>query len=675
MSSLETQTNFNHTFVLDLEQFDPVLKIRIPLNEPFNLTVQIQVVKQSVTIRVPAFNFNLTDPSTGDPIPGFVYTQSNNLPRRLWPADVMPEAFVILSDRTGPGYQLSIGPDGSFNVSALDSSAISHGGGQVLHATTISYLIPCRNKPPKNVRINKKSFSIIGTLVNTVPYTPGGILDFINMWQNDIVKTDDGKIYTAFIFPDTSGVPVPPGRCSAAVRRAVLHHGKFEFGPISIPQVNPPGVFDGESTISINPKNADNMVRATFRNDFNIPVPPTAAASSLVTSYTLDGGKTWTTQVVSPPEVFPFETALKSDMFGNFWLADVESTEPGNFFAPYQFRLWNSADGGKTFTVVFDIVTKDLVGGGVLDFPNMYLGPDGAGGFALWFVYNDVFFFPTETTFVNAGFIRVFGLGDYDPTPITFPLDSIPPNDVSTGQIVVGPTGKVYIGACFGADDSPTPGGGPLADGNRAFLYVNPTGTVGYNANSFGPRQDIYFSNTAPLITPDFSVHQFKPVPWQPFRGIIPIPRGFIGFDNKRNRLYICGWDMRPNLSNKDVVFVIYSENDGQSWSNQFIVNDVVDGSRAMATMAVEPTTGLLSVGFFDPRNHLDTQQIVDYYIAIFGAPNKKLINLPQKNMTIVDKKNKDDTNKNSPNNKVVVDNPNENPLRGRLRRINRKNN
>ncbi len=612
--------DFNHTFTLDLERFDPALRTRIPLNVPFKLTVQIQVVNRMVTIRVPAFNFNLVNPKTEKTVTGFVYTQSGNLPRKLWPADVVPEAFVILSDGTGQGYQLSIGPDGSFNISARDSNAISPGGDQVLHATTISYLIPPRNKPPQNFKINKKPFSVIGTTVDTVPFqTDVGIYDFQDFWQNDIVKVDD-TIYTAFIFPDTSGAPVPPGRISAAVRRGILKNGKIKFDPVTVPKVNPPNVFDGESRIAINPTNPDNMVRVTYRNDFRTAAFGTSALSTTVASSTFDGGRTWTTTIVTPPKLLPYDPALIFDSFGNCWVADVIAQIPGDFFSATILRVRISTDGGLTFKTAFEILTRDIAGAGVISFPNFAFGPDGAGGNALWFAYDDRSF-TDETDIPFAGFIRVTGLGKFDSTPTFFPINSVTPNQATSAQLVIGPTGKVYIGLINGADNSFRPGGGPLGDGNISFLIVNPTGTVGFNANSFGPRQDIYFSNTAFVISP--TVFSFKPTPWQPQRGIIPAPRGFLGFDNKRNRLYACGWDMRPNLSNNDPIFVMYSEDDGQSWSNPFIVNDVVKGSRSMATMAVEPLTGVVSVGFFDPRNHLSSQQKADYYASIFKAPRK----------------------------------------------------
>ena len=270
---------------------------------------------------------------------------------------------------------------------------------------------------------------------------------------------------------------------------------------------------------------------------------------------------------------------------------------------PFTLNIELSTNYGLSFTIITKIAST-----GLPDFPKIAFGPDGTGdtnGFALWFCFDD-FSNATGDTVLKAGFLPVTGFNSFDTAGIMIhPLDSVPPNTGGLADIFVGPSGQVYLIE----NDFTLSGSTSSATGDqRIYLHVNPTGTVGYSSSSFSPRRAVAFSNIVAASTS---------VPWNPKRDISAVAYRAMGYDNNLKRLYFSYVDMQPNKSLNDRIFVMWSDNDGQSWSEPFVVAQG-EGSRGMPTLAVEPNSGLISLGWYDPRGD-PTQESVNYRGTVFA--------------------------------------------------------
>jgi hypothetical protein len=112
------------TITVDLAQWDPVNLVRVSLNEPFDVKLQVRQQGTLVTILIPAIQFNLS--VGGVAVPGFLYTvPGTNLPKELWPAQLLGQSFVVPGQQDGLEYGLTIGTDGALTWGSPDSGGIS----------------------------------------------------------------------------------------------------------------------------------------------------------------------------------------------------------------------------------------------------------------------------------------------------------------------------------------------------------------------------------------------------------------------------------------------------------------------------------------------------------------------------------------------------------------------
>ena len=96
-------------------------------------------------------------------------------------------------------------------------------------------------------------------------------------------------------------------------------------------------------------------------------------------------------------------------------------------------------------------------------------------------------------------------------------------------------------------------------------------------------------------------------------------------------RVYMVYTDETPDETNNTDVYLRYSDNDGQTWSNPVRVNDDTGtNSQFFPRMAVDPTTGTVGVSWYDARNDLGVlhqgsrdavaNNDVEFYAAV-GTP------------------------------------------------------
>jgi hypothetical protein len=605
------------TITVDLAQWDPVKLVRVSLNEPFHVKLQVRQQGTLVTISIPAIQFDLSVDAV--PVEGFLYTvPGTNLPKELWPAQLLGESFVVSGQYDGLEYGLTIGTDGALTWGSPDSGGISPmpaNDGHRLAPTTISYLLPtCTLDPPKNVKFSTGSSSAVGS---------PPVANFLEYYANDIqqdLKT--GKIRAAFIWADNSnGGPLPRNFLNLMVKTAIVNPvtGVATYGPAVQVTNAGPKQFYIEAKVAVNPTNVNNIVAIAVLRDTNFSgFDPRRRRPFVFTS--MNGGLSWNSGVE------PFATTderadqwITFDTFGNCF-ASV-NTIPNAPSGPGFLEIQASIDGGLTFPSPTPLLYLQTSGGGgdFLDFPKMSVGPDGtgSGNLALWFSADDALF-SLGTTKPTIGFIPVLGLGSYGTPVVVNSFTNIPQGAVQIGlsEILVNPkTGAVYF---FSSNINDVSGAfNTLSDGRLQSMWVNPSGTVNFDADSFLPRRDIMIGNMNDNVGGGGYT-----LPWQPDRGVNAYGISISGYDSKRNRLYFISADMRPNLSNKNVIVIAYSENEGQSWSNQYIVNQNQSVSVGIETIAVESNTGSVAVGFYSPQNDPVLQQSVDYYGFIINAPN-----------------------------------------------------
>ena len=81
-----------------------------------------------------------------------------------------------------------------------------------------------------------------------------------------------------------------------------------------------------------------------------------------------------------------------------------------------------------------------------------------------------------------------------------------------------------------------------------------------------------------------------------------------------QGRIYVNWADQRNGEKDTDV-FIAYSDDQGNSWSDPIRVNDDKKGAQQFLTwMSVDPITGSIYIVFYDRRNYNDTQ--TDVYLA-----------------------------------------------------------
>jgi hypothetical protein len=606
--------------MLDVAAWDPVNLVRTSLNHPFTFQLQIRRQGTLVSISIPAIQFNLA--VDGQFVPGFLYTvPGTNLPKDLWPAQLLGESFVVPGQQDGLTYGLTIGTDGALTWGAPDAGIISPmpaNDGHRIAPTTVTYLIPiCIARPPKNIQFSTNSSNVIGSTV-LADFTS----EYLDYYANDIRKDAiTGKIRAAFCWSENSG-PLPRQFLNLMVKTALVNEvtGQATYGPAV--QVNKTFLNHNyaEAKVAINPTNVNNLFVA-------VTLFPSHNNTAVMGFSSFDGGFTWSAAIDLFPSVdWSGDPWVIFDTFGNLYVSAITFPVypgPGNIFpGPGSIRILASIDGGLSFlpNPIANIPSSDIAGGGFLDFSKISVGPDGtgSGNLAVWFCGDDANF-TLSKIIPTIGFVPVMGLGLFG-TPVVYnSFTEIPSGAAGIGlsEILVNPsTGAVYFFSTNVNDYSGIPNS--LGDAALMSMWVNPTGTVGFGETSFLPRRDIMISNMN-ILSDAFITS--RPLPWTPVRGVGNKGTMIAGYDIERHRLYFISLDMRPNLSNKDVIVVAWSENEGQTWSNQWVVNENQDVSAAIPTIAVEPTTGLVAAGFYSPVNDPINQEFVDYLGFVTKPP------------------------------------------------------
>jgi hypothetical protein len=322
-----------------------------------------------------------------------------------------------------------------------------------------------------------------------------------------------------------------------------------------------------ETAIAVDPLNP--MLLASSAND-NAIVP------GAMFSYSTDGGKTWKSRVLGdgtdgiPKDVTdPF---LVWDTFGNLYLSYIDDTLKNAIIVI-------STDGGKTFKKLTSFTCQDQ--------PKMAFGD----GF-LWITYNN--------GDMEAAGAKVTGQGQVGNFGSVLKI----PN--STGQnfggLAVGPKGEVI--ATFQTASS---GGGP----DKIMSSLNTGGTAG--------------SFSTPKVVTNVNVGGFRHIPPQPVRSVDSESKVAYDLSNgpHRGRLYMTYTDSSSSADNNGdlQIYERFSDDDGKTWSARIKVNDDNNSlSHFLPALAVDPTTGVLAVEWYDCRNDPNNKNVEDFATASFDG-------------------------------------------------------
>ena len=304
-----------------------------------------------------------------------------------------------------------------------------------------------------------------------------------------------------------------------------------------------------ESFINVNPTNPNNIVATS-----NDP----SGGNSIFRAYSTDGGTTWTRGTIATG-VACCDGQAAWDTFGNLFFVYINGGVD-------QINVILSTDGGATFSAPL------TVGTGSIDQPSIAVGNG-----SVWVDWNQ------NGSMVARG-APVTGLGVFGPFNAQ---QAIPSATGSFGGIAVGPGpngGKVIV-----TYQSPTGGQGP------ATIFAN-VDADGLGAGGFGP----------PITVSSTNVGGFDFIPAQSGRSI-DAEAGVVWDATGgpfNNRIYLVYTDETVNENNDTDIEMRTSTDDGATWTAPVRVNDdATTNSQFLPYVALDPTTGIVAVGFHDCRN------------------------------------------------------------------------
>lgn len=346
--------------------------------------------------------------------------------------------------------------------------------------------------------------------------------------------------------------PTGPGRplVLETLEERAVPDGALAVGP-NVNVTSLTGI-QAEGTVVINPLNPNNLFVAWVNR-----------SGSLFARYSINAGQTWADSNVSGIPGSCCDPQAAWDSFGNLFLAYL-SPAGGSIVV-------RSINGGATLIDPRTVVTSS-------DQPSIAVGP------GLTPSTGSVWISVQQGSQIVASGALVTGLGTVGSftTPETIPGST----SGAFGGTAIGPGGEVLV-----TYQSPAVGSGPSS------IYVN-LDPNGLNPGGFSIR----------LLATATNVGGFDAIPAQPARTIDA--EANLAWDRSggpfNGRAYLVYVHEVVNESNDTDIFLRYSDDQGETWSDPLRVNDDPAGpirSQFNPALAVDQTTGNLAVTWYDARN------------------------------------------------------------------------
>lgn len=595
------------TFMLNTMDYSYLLNN----TKQFNVSATVTATATTVSITLPSFDFDI-------PTTGFVYNvTSSNLPQTMWHKRALPYAFNLPGDQS---YVLYIFNDGSIVVGAPGFQPLM-GGQHYTYGVTVAYSLDSTIQPPTNYQLHNKTAN-----VTTTKY----LGDFLDFYNNDFY--DDTFAYCWSSNP-VDEVTNELNMNLYAVVGTINNKGVPIFGPVKLlyaPDNQPLRQFCLENTISINPTNKQNIVVTTTYRNANIPIGdaknPVFGYNGMIRSYTLNGGKTWQSDVITDTSfgLPPYRSDPNGlfDSFGNYWLCYMKAST-ADLQPPFELVFAVSTNGGATFTIAGQTTLNYY-----LDYPRLSFGGDGQGGKALWFSVDHVNDQkPNYVGEIIVGYIKVSGLSTYG--TLTYGVAQGIGNDIATNsvsyiqvpEITVTPDGTVYLFAItqIKGSGSTTITRGDNGNYGKAVIYKHVGGINNFN---FQPRNDVLMTNVGGN---DFNTGAYgKPIPFQPNRGVFPIGARGIDYDPINNRIWVVSSNVKPNNFSPVIdtsvgakydmsIFTMYSDDGGVVWSPEIQISDRSTLPRSLPSIKVNQVNGKKAFFWYDCRDNTNLANVKPY--------------------------------------------------------------
>jgi len=329
-----------------------------------------------------------------------------------------------------------------------------------------------------------------------------------------------------------------------------------------------------EQSIVVNPTNPNNVV--AFSNIDSIDGDLTADAG-IFEAFSFDGGQTWAQQLLFTDTTSPDEACCDPqaafDRFGNLFMTYL--TASGDV------ALARSNDGGQSFFI--QLLTSDTGH----DQPSIAVGPGPRPGLgSVWVSYfSGVVTGSTLPPHIDTqvAVVAGFGLVGTFKNPVAVPGSELV--RANFGDIAIGPRGEAVV-TYHSTVGNPA---GPSV----IFINVDPDGMgpAPWSARRFVTSTNIGFARIIPGTSNNLGIDPEPSVAFDRSRG------------PNRGRLYLVYTDAPSTTTNDTNIVMRFSNNLGLTWSGPVQVNDVTAGSQFNPAIAVDQTTGLVGIGWFDTRN------------------------------------------------------------------------
>ncbi|HZR19299.1 MAG TPA: sialidase family protein [Verrucomicrobiae bacterium] len=336
---------------------------------------------------------------------------------------------------------------------------------------------------------------------------------------------------------------------------------------------------EGEPSIAVNPANPENLF--VVANHY-----AGGTHSTIFGARSSDGGGTWTTVTTDFMSNSYSDPSAAFDRFGNLFVCYIPY--PGDNLMTTAVAVLLSTDNGLTFSTLRTITDS----GNQFDWPRVTVGPGiSQTQSAVWVAFKD-------SSYLDVTGVPVTGLGAVGSWTSLARL----PNSRNYNYVAlaVGPGGQVA--AAYQQSDRLS-----IYGPNAIQLSVNP---YGLNQNGFVSSTTIIQSDQMGWVTY---------LPALPYRGVNAEPG--LAWDRTggqyNGRLYMVYTDRPDTTSANTDIYVIYSTDQGITWSPRLKVNnDSTSASQFLPRIAVDQTSGNVAVSWYDCRDDTANKK-TKFYAAV----------------------------------------------------------